>query len=77
MSFSFQMMPKSIQLLPSPDFGVVSLSARVGVDPFYLTNVDVPTNVLSARPSPSPPAQILSENATSDDTDGGEDEAGD
>ena len=62
MTFSFQLLPKSVQLLPNPDFGVVSLHERVGVDPFYLTQVDTPTNVSGGKPIGAP-ANILTQTA--------------
>ena len=66
MSFSFQLLPKSVQLLPNPDFGVVSIHERVGVDPFFLTQVDTPTNVRAGSPvaAPAPASQVLSQSTS-------------
>lgn len=58
MSFSFQIMPKTVQLMANPDFGVVSISTPVGVHEFFLKDVDTPTNTLAGRPIASP-AEIL------------------
>jgi hypothetical protein len=65
MSFSMQLLPKTIQLLPNPDFGVVSIHEPVGVDPFFLTQVDTPTNVRAGSPvaAPTPVSQVLSQSA--------------
>jgi hypothetical protein len=87
MSFSLTLMPKVVQLLPNPDFGVVQVHEQVGVDKYFLTQEDVPTNVRAGSPLAAPPgvppptpAAVLSEATpgSSGETvgDGGEDEAG-
>lgn len=82
MSFSFQLLPKSVQLLPNPDFGVVSIHEPVGVDPFYLTQVDTPTKVRAGSPvaAPVPASQVLAGAVTvsqeTSEHSGGENEGG-
>lgn len=75
MSFSFQLMPKSIQLLPNPDFGVTQVHDKVGVDPFFLTVKDPPTNVSGAKPIGAPAAVLGQATSTTSATDENEDES--
>lgn len=66
MPFSFQLMPKSITLLPSLDFGLVVLPDAISDDSFN-AGVDQGTGVTAARPV-SAPGVILAGAATTDTT---------
>jgi len=76
MSFSLRLMPKSIQLLPNPDFGVVQVHDRVGIDPYFLKTKDEPTNVRGARPIGAPANILTQSTAATVPEDESEDEAG-
>lgn len=49
MSFSFQLMPKTVTLLPNPDFGVVTLKEPVGLDEKFFGPADLPTAISGGR----------------------------
>ena len=59
MSFSFQLLPKFVQLLPNPDFGVVAVKNYVSVDPFYQPKDVQPTNVTAGKPVGATPGAVL------------------
>lgn len=67
MSFSFQLMPKTVTLLPSLDFGVVSFKDGIS-DPSFNPTVDAGTNVGGARLLSNAPAVTLSGGATAEPT---------
>ena len=66
MPFSFQLLPKSVTLLPSLDFGLVVLPDAISDDSFN-AGVDQATGVTAARPV-GPPGVTLAGAAPSEAT---------
>lgn len=78
MSFSFQIMPKTVQILPNPSFGVVSLKTPFEVDSFFLDDRDTPTQTRAASPlaAPTTAAQVLNGSAAPSEVTGEAEDAG-